>query len=174
MKRFLFVTLLVFMVAGCSTTKTADLQVRTTFDEETDFTKWKTFRFATSTPPRDEDHRYPTMNNEIRTAIEENLTGRSYERVEDGVADFRITFEFSSRGDHGSDSVRQYANEPTTSTKTRPTKTNTLVIKMLHPSTSEVLWQGQVSGFNLDALQTQAEFRKAIWRLFAEFPPITN
>ena len=174
MKRIFFDTLLVAMVIGCSTTKTADLQVRTTYDEETDFSKWKTYRFTTSNPPDDGSQRYPRLNDQIRTAIEENLSGRDYIRIEDGVPDFRIASDFSSRGDHGSDPDRQYANEPTTSTRTRPTKTNTLVIKMLHPVTSQVLWQGQVSGFNLDAVQTQAEFRKAVWRLFAEFPPITH
>lgn len=45
---------------------------------------------------------------------------------------------------------------------------------MLDPTTSKVLWQGQVAGFNLDAVQSQAEFKKAVWRLFAEFPPITR
>lgn len=173
MKKALLVTFLVFSVAACSTT-TADLSVRTTFDKETNFSKWKTFRFATTSQPADGSQQYPRLESQISLAIEENLSGRGYKRIEDGVPDFRIASGFSSRGDQGSDSVRQYANEPTTSTKTRPTKTNTLVVKMLHPITSEVLWQGQVTGFNLDAVQSQAEFRKAIWRLFAEFPPITH
>jgi len=174
MKRILFVTLLVAMVIGCSTTKIADLQVRTSFDEDTNFSKWKTYRFTTSSPTDDGTQSYTRIDNNIRADIEENLAGRGYERIEDGVPDFRITFDFSSRGDQGSDMVRQYANEPTTSTRTRPTKTNTLVVQMLHSSTSEILWQGQVAGFNLDAAQYQAELRKAVWRLFVEFPPITH
>jgi hypothetical protein len=174
MKRILFVTLLMFVVVGCSTTQTIDLNVRTTFDEATDFSTWKSFRFTTASPPDDGTQRYPRLDNQISVAIEENLSDRGYERIEDGVPDFRIAFDFSSRGDQGSDPVRQYANEPTTSTRTRPTKTNTLVVRMLHPTTAEILWQGQVTGFNLDAVQTQAEFRKAVWRLFAEFPPITH
>ena len=174
MKRILFVMLLVAMVVGCTTTKSADLQVRTSYDEETDFSTWKTYRFATSPPPDDGTKHYPRLDNQIRIAIEDNLSDRGYQRIEDGVPDFRITFNFSSRGDHGSDIDRQYANEPTTSTRTHPTKTNTLVVKMLHPSTSEVLWQGQVAGFNLDTVNNQAEFRGAVWRLFVEFPPITH
>jgi len=174
MKRLLLVVLFMFVIAGCSTTNTANLQVRTSFDEETDFSKWKTYRFTTSPSPSDGAKRYPRFDNEIRTAIEENLADRGYERIEDGIPDFRITFGFSSRGDHGSDIDRKYANEPTTSTRTYPTKTNTLVVDMLDPITSEALWEGTVIGFNLDAVQHQAEFRKAIWRLFAEFPPITH
>ncbi len=174
MKHILFVTLLLFLVIGCTTTNTADLRVRTTFDENTDFSIWKTYRFSTASPPNDGTQRYPRLDDQIRVSIEENLSDRGYVRIEDGVPDFRIAPGFSSRGDQGSDPDRQYANEPTTSTRTRPTKTNTLVVKMLHPTTSEVLWQGQVTGFNLDAVQTQAEFRKALWRLFAEFPPITR
>ena len=174
MKRILFITLLVFMAIGCTTTKTADLQVRITYDEDTNFSKWKTYRFTTSSPPDDGTQSFTRIDSHIRADIEENLAGRGYQRIEDGVPDFRITFDFSSRGDHGSDIDRQYANEPTTSTRTHPTKTNTLVVKMLHPSTSEVLWQGQVAGFNLDAVNNLAEFRGAVWRLFVEFPPITR
>jgi hypothetical protein len=174
MKRILFVVAITLLVVGCSTTRSADLQVKTTYDAGTDFSGWKTFRFSVSTSSDSEGHRYLRFDKEIRAAIEENLEGRGYRRLEDGVPDFRIAFSFTSRGDHGSDMDRQYANEPTTSTRTRPTKTNTLVIKMLNTSTSEVLWEGQVTGFNLDAVQHQAEFRKAVWRLFVEFPPITR
>lgn len=174
MTRKLLALLLAVAVVGCTTTPTADYQVRTSYDEETDFSKWKAYRFASGSPPDDGSQKYPRLEEQIRLAVEENLSDRGYERIEDGAPDFRITIGFSSRGDHGSDTVRQYANEPTTSTNTRPTKTNTLVVKMLDPNTSEVLWQGQVKGFNLDALQQQAEFRKVVWRLFAEFPPITH
>lgn len=174
MTRKSLVLLLAIAVAGCATTPTAGYQVRTSYDENTDFSQWKAYRFASEPSPGDGSPKYPRLEEQARLAIEENLTGRGYERIEDGVTDFRITVGFSSRGDHGSDMVRQYANEPTTSTQTRPTKTNTLVVKMLDPTTSEVLWKGQVTGFNLDALQQQAEFRKVVWRLFAEFPPITR
>ena len=174
MSRTYLAVLLALAVVGCTTTRSADLQVRTDFDADIDFSKWKSFRFATSAPQSGGAQRYPRFDREIRTVIEDNLSDRGYERVEDGIPDFRIAFDYSQRGDHGSDIGRQVANEPTTSTHAYPTKTNTLVVRMLDPITSEVRWEGKVIGFNLDAVQHEAEFRKAIWRLFAEFPPITH
>ncbi len=106
MKSISLAMFLVFTVAACSTTTTADLNVRTTFDENTDFSIWKTYRFSTASPPNDGTQRYPRLDDQIRVGIEENLSDRGYVRIEDGVPDFRIASGFSSRGDQGSDPVR--------------------------------------------------------------------
>jgi hypothetical protein len=170
MRRLMLVVLIVVAVVGCATTKKAEYPVRVTFDETTDFSSWNAFRFAASPA----SSTYTGINDDVRSAIEANLTDRGYQRIEDGTPDFRIAFEFASRGDHGSDMDRQYANEPKTSTANVPTKTNTLVVKMLDPITGEVRWEGRVSGFPLGTVQHKAEIRKAVWRLFVEFPPITR
>jgi hypothetical protein len=170
MHRSILVVLIILAVCGCATTKKAEYPVRITFDEATDFGSWTTFRFAASPT----SSTFTGINQDVRSAIESNLTDRGYERIEDGTPDFRIAFEFATRGDHGSDIDRQFANEPKTSTANVPTKTNTLVVKMLDPISGEVLWEGRVSGFPLGTVQHKAEISKAVWRLFVEFPPITR
>ena len=50
----------------------------------------------------------------------------------------------------------------------------TLVIRMLDPNTSEVLWEGRGSGLRLDTVNPEAQIRKAVWRVLVEFPPITG
>lgn len=172
MRRILIVTLLIVAVASCATTKKGGLQVRVNHDEFADFSTWKTFRFATFQAEGGDGTRYRAVENQVREAIEENLTGRGYERIEDGAPDFRIAFEFATRGDQGSDPDRRYANDPTSPIRSTPTKTNTLIVNMLDPDTATVLWEGRVAGFSLDAIQHQAEIRNAVWRLFVEFPPI--
>ncbi len=49
-----------------------------------------------------------------------------------------------------------------------------LIVKMLDPSTSQILWTGQISELKMNAIEPQKEFQKAAWRLLAEFPPLTN
>ena len=50
----------------------------------------------------------------------------------------------------------------------------TLIIKMLDPSTGEILWTGQVSEIRMNAIEPQKELRKAAWRALVEFPPLTG
>lgn len=174
MRRTLIVVLLVISVAACASTRKAGLQVRIDFDDQTDFSVWKNYRFATFHAETSDGSGYKQIENDLRNAIQANLSDRGYVRIEDGAPDFRIAFEFGTRGDAGSDPERHYANDQTSPERTTPTKTNTIVVKMLHPTTGETLWDGRVSGFSLGALQQKSEIRGAVWRLFVEFPPITR
>ncbi len=45
---------------------------------------------------------------------------------------------------------------------------------MLHPATSQVLWQGELGGLAVDAVSQEATMRKAVWRVLVEFPPLTR
>jgi hypothetical protein len=174
MRRTWIIIPLIVGAAACATTSQTDLQVRIDHDDATDFSAWKTYRFATFPPEDASGTRVRGLENQVRHAIEENLSARGYERIEDGVPDFRIAHELVTRGDHGSDVNRRYANDPISPTQASPSTTNTLIVRMLHPSTAEVLWEGRVAGFSIDAIQHQAEIENAVWRLFVEFPPIVN
>jgi hypothetical protein len=174
MRRLLIVTLAVAVSVGCATTQEAELAVRVDFDETTDFQSWKTFRFATFPAESAGGTRTRGFDTEVEQAIGDNLAGRGYERIEDGIPDFRIAFELASRGDRGSDAERTYASDTSLPAASAPTKTNTLRVIMLDPVNTEVLWEGQVAGFSLDAIQYKAKIKGAVWRLFVEFPPITN
>jgi hypothetical protein len=174
MRRSWIIIPLIVAAAACTTTKRADLQVRVEYDDSTDFSTWTTYRFATFPAEAGSGTRYPGLENQVRKAIEDNLAGRGYQRIEDGAPDFRIAHEFATRGDHGTDLDRKYASDAASPSTASPSRTNTLIVKMLHPTTGEVLWQGRVAGFTVDAVQHQAEIRNAVWRLFVEFPPIVR
>ena len=174
MRRKLIIVLLVVAAAACASSNKAELQVRVDFDDQTDFSAWKSFRFATFRAETTERSSYKQIENDLRNAIEANLVDRGYIRIEDGAPDFRIAYAFGTRGDSGTDPERSYANDQTSPDGTTPSKTNTIVVKMLHPSTGETLWDGRVAGFSLGAIQQKSEIRGAVWRLFVEFPPITR
>jgi hypothetical protein len=45
---------------------------------------------------------------------------------------------------------------------------------MLDPKTSEPLWTGHLADFKVTAVEPQKQLNNAIWRVLAEFPPITG
>jgi hypothetical protein len=54
------------------------------------------------------------------------------------------------------------------------TPAGSLTISMLDPKTSEVLWTGSLSNFKVTAVEPQKQIESAIWRVLAEFPPISR
>jgi hypothetical protein len=111
----------------------------------------------------------------VRTALIEELTARGYERAQDGTTDFRVAFELIFRGASGPSGLESSHGVNTDPTMSRgTTSTSTLIVRMLDPATSAVLWQGRLSGFEVDPVDQDAAFKKAVWRVLVEFPPITN
>jgi hypothetical protein len=171
---------LVVVVAGllcfaCSTTKPADLRVRAEYTKSVNWSEMKAFRMASSSPGQTTYTRYRTLEQTVSRSLIEELTGRGYERVENGTTDFRVAFDLIFRGDKTpTTSPDPYGADTTPATTTGAGQVSTLIIKMLDPNTSQILWQGTVSGFTVDAIRPEAGLRKAVWRVLAEFPPITG
>ena len=177
MKHLLVLTVAAALIVGCSTStqSTARLQVYTEHDEATDFSTWKTFRL-TITPTEETDYtRYPRYEKLVRSALVQELTDRGYAQAQDGATDFRVAFELVFRGASNPQGLKDshgVNTDPTMSTGT--TSTSTLIIKMLDPRTSEVLWQGRLSAFGIDPVTPETSFKTAVWRVLVEFPPITG
>jgi hypothetical protein len=55
-----------------------------------------------------------------------------------------------------------------------PSPSGTLIVKMLDPLTSQVLWTGQIANVKMTAIDPQKELKQVVWRLLAEFPPLTS
>jgi hypothetical protein len=50
----------------------------------------------------------------------------------------------------------------------------TLTVMMLDPDSGEAVWTGQISGIRLSTIETGRDLERYVWRLLAEFPPITR
>jgi hypothetical protein len=159
---------------ACSTTQPARLQVRTEYDETVRWTELRAFRMASERTTETEYTRYPHYERMVHTVLVDELVNRGYTLVEDGPTDFRVAFELVFRGDRtpSMETAPFDANELPASVKGAG-QTSTLIVRMLHPVTSHVMWAGTVSGFNV-GVTPEKEFRSAVWRLLAEFPPITG
>lgn len=160
-------------LAGC-TSAPAERSVHTEYDETTAFHEWETYRFASDSKGSDYT-RYPRYEKMALVALEEELNARGYERIEDGTPDFRVAFDLIFRGGKAPDSAPESAaTEPGSQTYTGKGQTGTLIVKMLHVRTGEILWTGQVSEIKMKAIEPQKELRKAVWRVLVEFPPLTG
>lgn len=161
-------------MTGCSTSA-RELPVRTEYSTTTPFHEWKTFRFATVEPRSPVGAQYPRYDQMIRQALVDELTSRSYTRIEDGTPDFRVSYELMFRGDASPQSVPQGGGaEPMARSYGGSTPTGSLIIRLLDPQTSEILWEGSLSNFKVTAVEPQKQINSAIWRVLAEFPPITH
>ena len=163
----------VLLAGACSST--SELPVRVEYTKTTPFLEWKTFRFASDS--KDADYtRYLPAEKMVRTALEEELTARGYTRIEDGTPDFRVAFDLIFRGAKapqvapeggGADPMpRSYA--------TSAHQSGTLIIKMLDPLTSQILWSGQISEIKMSVIEPAKILKKSVWRVLAEFPPLTG
>ena len=180
MKRLAVIVVAVMLVVSCSATtkKTAAarLQVHTEYDKTTDFQQLKTFRMAAAQPSDPDSKRYARGERMVRDSLVEQLIARGYQRADNGSTDFRVAYELIFRGakaPDGFESTHGVTTEPGVSQGTR--LVGTLVVKMLDPSTAaQVLWEGRLSGFQIDSVTPESSFKRAVWRILVEFPPITS
>ncbi len=164
------------LAAGCaSTQRAAEMQVRTEHEPGTDFAQWKTFRIASEPSGPREASSYPQFERMVREALVAELEARGYQHASDGGTDFRVSFDLAFSGTtmrDGLDSTHGVDTGPAESTRGKPTAT--LIVRMLHPGTSQVLWQGELGGVEIDAVNPEATLRKAVWRVLVEFPPLSG
>jgi hypothetical protein len=172
--RIILALVLGALALACSTTKPAQLQARTEYDETVDWTELRSFRMASEQAAETSYTRYPHYERMVHTALVDELLKRGYALADNGPTDFRVAFELVFRGDRSPSmgTAPFDTNELPASVKGAG-QTSTLIVKMLHPVTSKVMWTGTVSGFNV-GVAPEKEFQAAVWRLLAEFPPITG
>lgn len=158
---------------GC-TTSTSEMPVRVEYDRSADFVQWKTFRVS-SDSMKTSSSSYPRYARMIREALIDELTSRGYSRIEDGTPDFRVAFDLDFRGDGTVQMAPEGGGaEPMARSYAGGRPHGSLTVKMLGPIEAKVLWTGVVTGIKVDAISAEDELKKAVWRVLAEFPPLTS
>ena len=164
----------VLLIAGCNSTSTTDRQVRSQYDKSTAFHNWKTYRFASDSKGGDHT-RYPRYERMTQESLEQELNARGYTRIQDGAPDFRVAFDLIFRGKTTPKVTPEGGGaDPMPSSYGGSSQRGTLVVKMLDPTTGEILWSGQISEIKINVIEPQKELRKAVWRILVEFPPLTG
>ncbi len=165
--------LAVLIISGCGSTA-AEMPIRVEYSKVTPFHEWKTFRFTSENRGGDYT-RYPKFESMAQQALEEELTARGYERIEDGSPDFRVAFELVFRGEKTAKTAPEGGGaEPMARTYSSARQSGSLTVRMLDPLSSQILWTGYVSEIRVNSLEPTKEIKKAVWRLLVEFPPLTG
>jgi Domain of unknown function (DUF4136) len=164
------------LAVGCAgTRRAAEMQVRVEYEPGADFVQWKIFRIASEPSGPREASSYPHLERMVREALVAELEARGYQHASDGGTDFRVSFDLAFSGTSmrdGLDGTHGVDTGPAESTRGKPIAT--LIVRMLHPGTSQVLWQGELGGVEIDAVNPEATLRKAVWRVLVEFPPLSG
>jgi hypothetical protein len=131
------------------------------------------FRMASRTTAEASYDRYPRYESMAQEVLVEELTGRGYQLAEDGAVDFRVAFELAFRGNQRPASGSSpYGADAVPASAQGSGQTTTLIVRMLHPQTAQVLWEGTLSGFSVGTVKPEADLRTVVRRLLAEFPPL--
>ena len=163
--------LTVLVISGCGSTA-AEMPTRTEYSKTTAFHEWKTFRFSSEDRTSDRN-RYPRFESMAQQALEEELTARGYQRIEDGTPDFRVAFDLVFRGEKTQQAAPE-GSDPMARSYSGARQSGTLTVEMLDPISSQILWSGLVAEIKLNSIEPQKELKKAVWRVLVEFPPLTG
>jgi len=157
------------LAASACTTKPAELPVRIQVNRQVDFRALRSFRPAAAGV--EEASAYPKLQRLAKEIVIEEMVSRGFERLENGTPDFRLRtyLRFNSYL-----SQKMGASKTTAEATIAPSDQRdvTLVVEIVGSRDEKRYWQGTVSGFHLDPINSRSSLKGAAWRLLAEFPPL--
>ncbi len=171
------------IVAGC-----AQLQTGSKIDDATDFTELKTFSWLHDADKPAEDVRLndPKVRQTVRTAVEESLVSKGYEKVERQQADFLVTWFGAIEQKMKKENIdhfyapygygRLYRN-PVMNTESPRTiaeyEKGTIIIDIVDPKRQKLIWRGSGSGRLAEDQPEQTALRnlnRSVTKILAPFP----
>jgi hypothetical protein len=177
------VMVMVFMMFACSS-----VTVKTDYDREYDFTKFKTYRWAAGKEinAQDELQKYPLVLKRVMQSVDKTLAEKGFTKVEEGT-DFDLVVMV-----HGGSKERMQVNQtgggyggyggwydpwwgPYGGTTTVSYyEEGTLVVDLVSWKKKELAWRGMATGTireNQDSEEQQERIDGIITKIFAEYPP---
>jgi hypothetical protein len=159
-------------IAGCS-----GIKVSTDYNEEFDFSRFKTFDWVgqRATPLRDPLIDTALIERRVKRAVEQELAIKGYERAPADEPDFLIAYhlgtqsqvDVSTCGYHYPTSPHCWGREIDAYTYTE----GTLILDFISPDNSELVWRGTASGAIHDPEQVESTINAAVRKILKSFPP---
>jgi hypothetical protein len=157
---------------GCAT-----MSVTTDYDQDTDFTQYKTFDWIkqkSKVPPR-RAFDATLFDKRLRGAVEAELAVKGYERVTAGKPDLLVAYHIGSKNKvdvttHG------YRYGPRGRWVGRHVdvhryKEGTLLLDLVDADVKQLIWRGTAVGAVYNPRDMEARILEAVTELFEEFPP---
>ena len=182
-KAGLLVLILLACLWGCST-----MQVSQDYDLSRDFSTLETYAWQNESQPQTGDIRVDSslIDARIRSAIEDSLSKKGYQKVDQGNPDFLVayTYQISSRLDtssvtfgfgFGGGSGGTYTGVGVDSGgRVREYDEGLWVIDLIDPSNGDLLWRGKgttIADQHANPEKTVKEINKGVEKILAQFPP---
>lgn len=180
------VVLLAALVAGCST-----MQVTTDHNPDVDFSRLKTYRWVEppTAPPPDPRIRNDLLEKRVHAIVDELLQAKGYRRVEEGAADFLVSWYATLDQKLDVQVVNNYYGYAPgwgwrgryypyggmgQETYISQYDEGTLILDMMDAGSHELIWRGYaVDRVNLTARPEtkDKQLREALEKMLADFPP---
>jgi len=165
--------ILTSVVVFVLTTASLSQQVKTDYDRDANFTKYKTFSFEKI------DTKDPLLVDRIKSAIGGTLTEKGLTQVESGGDISIVAVEMTNtqqrldtfyNGFGGGWRFGGRFGDATTTTETY--QVGTLVVDMFDSSTKELLWRGSASNTLSNKSNTNIKnLDKGVQKMFKNYPP---
>ncbi len=167
MKRFaviLALTTIVF-ITGCST-----IRVETDYNRETDFSKYKTYRWiphvkGTEDNPLMND---PLIEGHVKNAVNAGMAKKGFTKIEEGHPDFLMAYYFTSRNRVD---VTHYYSYWYPHTNVYQYQEGTLILDIVDREEKQLLWRGWATGVLEDRGNIHYQINHSVNKLLSRYPP---
>ena len=157
-------TAIIFMT-GCST-----VQVETDYNRETDFTKYKTYRWIPHVKGTEEN---PLMNDtliesHVKNAVNTEMIKKGFTRIEEGHPDCLLAYYFTARNRVN---VTHYYGYWYPSTNVYQYQEGTLIIDIVDREDKQLIWRGWATGVLEDRSRINDQINYSVQKLLRKYPP---
>ena len=176
-------TFMFLILAGCT-----QLQTGSEIDGATDFTALKTFSWLHDVDEPAEDVRLndPKVRQTVRTAVEESLLSKGYEKVERQQADFLVTWFGAIEQKMKKENIDHFYapygygtlyRDPVLNTESprtiREYEKGTIIVDIVDPKGQKLIWRGSGSGKLAEDQPEQTALRnlnRSVTKILEPFP----
>jgi hypothetical protein len=159
-------------LAACS----AALKINTEHDPSADFSRLKTYAWASSPSVPDAVATGGLVDWRVRAAVDRELQAKAYVLVDGARADFLVDYRITRKAKQV-DTFQDYywyrragGKADLGGAYVRGYEEGTLVVQIVDPRSKRLLWFGSASGV-ADAEQHVELIRQAVTEMFERFPP---
>ena len=175
-RHLLFHGALLFFAAACSSQ-----QVGYDFDRGADFSRYRTYSWASAAQETTGDKRLDSslVNARIRAAVDAQLRSKGYRAAADGAPDLLIAYHAGMKDMMKGASTQNYIGDRaqgtfTTISDIQPYHEGTLTLDILDAASRLLIWQASAKADveqNLGPEERDARIRKVVRAMLSHFPP---
>ncbi|MCK4549685.1 MAG: DUF4136 domain-containing protein [Candidatus Krumholzibacteria bacterium] len=155
----------IIFITGCST-----VQVETDYNRETDFSKYKTYRWiphvkGTEDNPLMND---PLIEGHVKNAVNTEMAKKGFTKIEEGHPDCLLAYYFTARNRVD---VTHHYGYWYPHTNVYQYKEGTLILDIVDREDKQLIWRGWATGVLEDRSRINDQINYSVQKLLKKYPP---